>query len=73
MKRSEAGKMPCERKIVVLHYFSLIFRGEKSSEQWELEVQYLTRYKTGVNLLYQKIGEIRSACYRADGSEFNGN
>ena len=42
IKRSEAGKMLCERNIVVLHYF----RDEKSiGEQWELEVQYLLRYK----------------------------
>ena len=36
-------------------------------------MQYLLRYKAGVNLLYPKIGEIRSICNRADGSEFNGN
>ena len=30
----------------------------------------LLRYKSGVNLLYPKIGEIRSVCNRADGSEF---
>ena len=30
----------------------------------------LLRYEVGVNLLYPKIGEIRSVCNRADGSEF---
>ena len=53
-KRRKGSKMPCESKIVVLNYF----RGEKSSEQWELEVQYLLKSKVGVNLLYPKIGEI---------------
>ena len=55
--------MQCKRNIVVLHYF--YFRGEKLSEQWELEVQYLLKYKVGLNLLYPKIGEIRSVCHAA--------
>ena len=67
MKRSEAGKMPCERNIVVLHYF----RGEKSSEQWELEIQYLLKYKVGLNLLYPKIGEMDPYAMQ-QGSEFRG-
>ena len=61
--------MPCKRNIVVLHYF----RGEKSSEQWELEVQYLLKSKVGVNLLYPKIGEIDSYAIQQMGPEFNGN
>ena len=53
--------------------YSIILEAKKSSEQWELGVQYLLgKYKVGVNLLYPKIVEIRSVRYAAKGSEFRG-
>ena len=62
--------MQCESKIGVVPGVLHCFRGEKIDEQWELEVQYLLKYKVGVNLHYPKIGEIRSASNAARGSEF---
>ena len=64
----DARAARCRAKEISL--YSIISEAKKSSEQWELEVQYLLKYKVGVNLLYPKIGEIRSVCNRADGSEF---
>ena len=65
IKRSEAGKMPCD----VLHYFGLNSEAKKIERAmellWKLEVQYLLKYRVGLNLLYLKTGEIRSVCNAA--------
>ena len=53
-KRRKGSKMPVVGKVLDFHDFK---RQIKTSEQWELEVQYLLRYEVGVNLLYPKIGE----------------
>ena len=46
--------MQCESKIGVVPGVLHCFRGEKIDEQWELEVQYLLKYKVGVNLPIRK-------------------
>ena len=58
IERSEAGKMPCESKIVVLHYFHLRATGKTFAAADDDGA-------SAANLLYPKIGEIRSVRYAA--------